>query len=56
LTETDNFVGQFNVDPRQEGAFVIGITFINFVTAQLAVVDDDVNDVTVIDQNVVPGE
>jgi hypothetical protein len=54
LTKSGQFVSQFNVDAGQGGAFGIAISMSN--TAQLAFVDDNANDITVIGQNVVPGE
>jgi hypothetical protein len=56
LTKRGRFVGQFNVDAGTGGAFGIGIALINPITAQLAVVDDNANDIIVINQNVLPGE
>jgi hypothetical protein len=56
LTKLGQFVGQFNVDAGQGGAFGIAITVVNGATARLAFVDDNANDIIVIDQNVVPGE
>jgi hypothetical protein len=55
LTKSGKFVSQFNVDAGQGGAFGIGITLLDFITARLAMVDDNANDIIVIDQNVVPG-
>jgi len=56
LTKSGEFVGQFNVDAWQGGAFGIAITVVNGATARLAFVDDNANDIIVIDQNVVPAE
>jgi hypothetical protein len=56
LTKSGKFVSQFNVDAGQGGAFGIGIALINPITAQLAVVDDNANDIIVIDQNVAAGD
>jgi hypothetical protein len=55
LTKSGQFVGQFNVDAGQGGAFGVAISAVNGNTAQLAFVDDNANDITVIAQNVVPG-
>jgi hypothetical protein len=54
--KSGKFVGQFNVDAGQGGAFGIRIAMVGYDTARLAVVDDNVNDIIVIDQNVEPGE
>jgi hypothetical protein len=54
LTKHGKFVGQFNVDAAQGGAFGIGIAMVGSDTARLAVVDDNANDIIVIDQSVVP--
>jgi hypothetical protein len=56
LTKTGKFVGQFNVDAGQGGAFGIGIAMVGSDAARLAVVDDNANDIIVIDQNVAPGD
>jgi hypothetical protein len=56
FTKTGRFVGQFNVDAGQGGAFGIGIALLNFTTARLAAVDDNASDILVIDQNLVPGD
>ena len=56
LTKNGRFIAQFNVDAGQGGAFGVGVALVNFITARLAVVDDNANDIIVIDQNVVPGE
>jgi hypothetical protein len=56
FTKSGKFVGQFNVDAGQGGAFGIGIAMVGYNTARLAVVDDNANDLIVIDQNVEPGE
>jgi hypothetical protein len=56
LRKSGEFVGQFNVDPGQGGAFGIAIAVVNGATARLAFVDDNANDIIVIDQNVVPAE
>jgi hypothetical protein len=53
LTKGGKFVGQFNVDPAQGGAFGIGISVVGGDnTARLAVVDDVTNNLVVINQNV----
>jgi hypothetical protein len=56
FTKSGRFVGQFNVDAGQGGAFGIGIALVDQETARLAAVDDNANDIIVIDQNVVPGD
>jgi hypothetical protein len=56
FTKSGKFVGQFNLDAGQGGAFGIGIALVDQETARLAVVDDNANDIIVIDQNVVPGD
>ena len=56
MRKSGEFVGQFNVDAWQGGAFGIAITVVNGATARLAFVDDNANDVIVIDQNVVRAE
>jgi hypothetical protein len=55
FTKSGKFVGQFNVDAGQGGAFGIGISMVGSDTARLAVVDDNANDIIVIDQNFVSG-
>jgi len=56
LTKSGEFVGQFNVDAGQGGAFGIAITVVSGATSRLAFVDDNANDIIVIEQNVVPAE
>jgi len=56
FTKTGRFVGQFNVDVGQGGAFGIGIAMSGPDTARLAVVDDNANDIIVIDQNLSSGD
>ena len=56
FTKSGEFVGQFNVDAGQGGAFGIGITTVGSDTSRLAAVDDNANDIIVIDQNLVPGD
>jgi hypothetical protein len=56
FTKNGQFVGQFNVDAGQGGAFGIGIGMVGSDTARLAVVDDNANDIIVIDRNLVPGD
>jgi len=56
FTKTGRFVGQFNVDAGQGGAFGIGISMVNNNTARLAFVDDNANNITVIDQNLSSGD
>jgi hypothetical protein len=55
FTKTGKFVAQFNVDAAEEGAFGIGIANAGVDNVQLAVVDDNANDVIVFNQAVVPG-
>lgn len=55
FTKSGEFVGQFNVDAGQGGAFGIAIALVGGDTARLAAVDDNTNSIIVIDQNVVPG-
>jgi hypothetical protein len=52
LTKSGTFVGQFNVDPGQGGAFGIGIASAGLNTVRLAVVDDYANDIIAFDQTV----
>ena len=54
FTKTGKFVAQFNVDAAPDGAFGVGIASAGPQTFRLVVVDDNTNDLTVIDQNVVP--
>jgi hypothetical protein len=56
LTKTGQFVGQFNVDAAQGGAFGLATTLVGLSTVRLAAVDDNANDLIVIDQQVVPGD
>jgi hypothetical protein len=56
FTKSGRFVGQFNVDAGQGGAFGVNITTVGSDTSRLAAVDDNANDIIVIDQNVVPGD
>jgi hypothetical protein len=56
FTKSGKFVGQFNVDAGQGGAFGVGIAMAGFDTARLAAVDDNANDIIVIDQNLVPSD
>ena len=55
MTKSGTFIGQFNVDPCQGGAFGIGIASAGPDTVRLAVVDDNANDIIVFDQTVEPG-
>jgi hypothetical protein len=55
FTKSGEFVGQFNVDAGQGGAFGIAIALVGGDTARLAAVDDNTNSLIVIDQKVVPG-
>jgi hypothetical protein len=54
FTKSGKFVGQFNVDAGQGGAFGIGITTVGSDASRLAAVDDNANDIIVIDQNPEP--
>jgi hypothetical protein len=56
LTKTGKFVGQFNVDAGQGGAFGLATTVVGLDTARLAAVDDNTNSIFVIDQSVVTGD
>ena len=56
LTKGGKFVGQFKVDPAPGGAFGLATTVVGLDTARLAFVDDNTNTITVIDQNLVPGD
>jgi hypothetical protein len=56
FTKSGKFVGQFNVDAGQGGAFGVGIAMVGHDTARLAAVDDNASDIIVIDQNLVPGD
>jgi hypothetical protein len=55
LTKAGTFVGQFNVNSAQGGAFGLAIALVGSNTARLAAVDDNTNEIVIIDQNVVPG-
>ena len=52
LTKAGEFVGQFNVNSAQGGAFGLAIALVGSNTARLAAVDDNTNEIVVID---VPG-
>ena len=54
FTKSGKFVGQFNVDASQGGAFGLAIALVGGDTARLATVDDNTNSIIVIDQSVVP--
>jgi hypothetical protein len=56
FTKSGKFVGQFNIDAGQGGAFGIAITTVGSDTSRLAAVDDNANDIIVIDQNLVAGD
>ena len=51
LTKSGKFVGQFNVDAGQGGAFGTGVAMTGTNTARLEVVDDNANGIIVINQN-----
>jgi hypothetical protein len=54
FTKTGKFVGRFNVDAGEGGAFGIGLAGAGPATVRLAAVDDNANDIIVFNQNVVP--
>lgn len=54
FTKAGKFVAQFNVDATADGAFGLAIARAGDQTFRLVVVDDNANDLTVIDQNVLP--
>jgi hypothetical protein len=56
FTKSGKFIGQFNVDAAEGGAFGVNITTLRSNTSRLVAVDDNANDMIVIDQNLVPGE
>jgi hypothetical protein len=56
LTKAGKFVGQFNINSGQGGAFGLAIALVGPDTARLAVVDDNTNEIVIVDQNVVPGD
>ena len=56
LTKAGQFVGQFNINSAQGGAFGLAIALVGSDTARLAAVDDNTNEIVIIDQNVVPGD
>jgi hypothetical protein len=53
FTKTGVFVGQFNVDAGQGGAFGMSVASADSNTVRLAVVDDNANDLIVFTQDVV---
>jgi hypothetical protein len=55
FTKDGTFIGQFNVDAGQGGAFGIAIGMVGNDTGRLAVVDDNANDIIVIDRSLEPG-
>jgi len=55
FTRSGKFIGQFNVDAAQGGAFGLAIALVGGDTARLATVDDNTNSIIAIDQGVVPG-
>ena len=55
FTKAGRFVGQFNVDAGQGGAFGVGAASTGFDTVRLAAVDDNANDIIVFTQNAVAG-
>ena len=50
---TGQFVGQFNINSGQGGAFGLAIALVGPDIARLAAVDDNTNEIVIIDQNVV---
>jgi hypothetical protein len=56
FTRSGKFIGQFNVDAAQGGAFGVNITTLRSDTSRLVAVDDNANDMIVIDQNLAPGD
>ena len=54
FTKSGKFIGQFDVDAGQGGAFGLAIALVGGDTARLATVDDNTNSIIVIDQSVVP--
>ena len=54
FTKSGKFIGQFNVDAAQGGAFGLAIALVGGDTARLATVDDNTNSIMVVDQSVVP--
>ena len=56
LTKSGKFVGQFNINSAQGGAFGLAIALVGLDTARLAAVDDNTNEIVVIDQNVLLGD
>ena len=55
FTKLGKFIGQFDVDAGQGGAFGLAIALVGPNTARLAAVDDNTNSIIAIDQGVVPG-
>jgi len=55
FTKSGKFIGQFDVDAGQGGAFGLAIALVGPNTARLAAVDDNTNSIIAIDQGVVPG-
>ena len=56
FTKTGKFVAQFNIDAAPDGAFGVAVAPAGPQTFRMVVVDDNANDLTVIDQNVVSGD
>jgi sugar lactone lactonase YvrE len=54
FTKLGKFIGQFDVDAGQGGAFGLAIALVGGDTARLATVDDNTNSIMVVDQSVVP--
>jgi hypothetical protein len=54
FTKSGKFIGQFDVDAGQGGAFGLAIALVGGDTARLATVDDNTNSIIVIDQSVLP--
>ena len=55
FTKSGKFIGQFNVDTAQGGAFGLAIALVGGDTARLATVEDNTNSIIAVDQGVVPG-
>jgi hypothetical protein len=56
FTKTGKFIAQFNVDAAPDGAFGVGTAPAGLQTFRLVVVDDNANDLTLINKNVVTGD
>ena len=56
FTKSGKFVAEFNVDAAPDGAFGVGLAPAGSSTFRLVVVDDNANDLTVIDQDILAGD